>query len=73
MLMLEIFRRHVETIEKEAAEIKRDLEIARISALVDLYLEAQNINDPQAREAALSALRPLFDSPAHGGNRPAPR
>lgn len=71
--MFKIFRRHVETIEKEVAESKRDLEIARISALVDSYLKAQNIKDPEAREAALSLLRPLFRSPAHGGNSPAPK
>ncbi len=68
--MLEVFRRHAEKSEQEAAGNKLDLEIARMSALVDVYLEAQDIKDPQDREAAFSALRPQFYSPTHGGNRP---
>ena len=55
--MKHVFRRYVERKEQQLAEKRRQLELTRISSIIDQYLEAQDIEDPQSREAALSFLR----------------
>lgn len=67
---MSIFRRHVEKEAQETARKQHDLEFARLKAFVDLVLEAEKIEDPQLREAALSSLPPLLQEPPH--NDPSP-
>jgi hypothetical protein len=68
--MIKIFRKSVEKMEARVAEKRREVELVRIAAFVDVCLKAQDIEDPEARDKALSFIRPLIQKPTHKQSPP---